>query len=339
MKEVWHRIIDWRGEIVAWCKKQIFLGKTITFILKKSIIELKQKIPWEGFLISLSIFAFIILVFHVYFLLINGGYSAMIRNPGTRTLILFLAGTVGWYFLLRRTRANEKSVSIEQLTRSMEQLANDKSSIQLGGVLGLKNIAKAREEERNNIIRIFITRIHELTAKKDQGENLLEQDKRRIIEATVIAISEIAEYLWPPSKLVVCDFQKIDLSNLIFTGLDFSWSQFTLAKFQNTYFGQMKFHSANLNAVDFNSARVEMSVFNNAILTDANFTDAEVMASNFTDAYLTGAVFKNTDISSSIFKNVTGLTQEQLDEAYYVKGSPPSDLPEGLKLSPEKVRS
>lgn len=338
MKEIWNQIIEcWR--VVAWRKKPTLLGRAITRTLKESIFQLEQKASWEVFLISLSIFAFAFFIFHVCFLLIKGGeYSAVIGDHGTRTLILFLAGTVGWYFLLRRTRVNEKSVSIEQLTRSMEHLANDKSSIQLGGVLGLKNIAKVQEEERNNIIRIFITRIHELTAKKDQKENLLEQDKRRIIEATVIAISEIAEYLWSPSKLVICDFEKIDLSNLNFVGLDFSYSQFALAKFQNTYLGQMRFHSANLDAADFNNARVEMSIFNNTFLANANFTDAEVVTSNFTDAHLTGAVFKNTNISLSIFKNVKGLTQEQLDEAYYVKGEPPSDLPEGLKLPPEKIR-
>lgn len=308
----------------------------LTELVKKLIFQLKQVFSWERVLIIISVFASIIFVFYLFYSVQNDGYFATMEKEGTRTLILFLAGTVGWYFLLRRTIANEKSVSVEQLTRAMEQIAKDKLSIQLGGILGLKKIAESQKEERKNIIQIFIARIYELTAEKDRSEEPLKQNKRQIITVAVIAISEIARYLDPVDRLKVCVLQRADLSNLFFYNLDFSCFILGSTKFQHISLSEISFQSTILGSANFSNAQIKNSAFNNAILDDANFINAKLVASNFTEAHLRGAVFENTDISSSNFKNAIGLTQKQLDAAYYMEGSPPLNLPDGLKLPPER---
>ena len=339
---------------------------------KRSTRELRQKFNrqslGERLLIFLSLFAFFLFAFHLCFSLLKYGYFKTIDDDGARTLILFLAGTVGWYFLLRRTRASEQGVTVERLTRAMDQLASEDLSVRLGGILGLEQIAVLHEEEREKIKTILTTRIHELDQKAKQErkseeiprtgypEGYPEQNKRKDIEVAIKALSRVLS-CYDMDGPMYCYLRDLDLYNLFFvntdmsnfelTNVDLSWSVMEGANFSTVNLCGANLTHANIRYANFSDATLvganlteiflHMGDLSNADLKDTNLTGATISNTNLKGANLTGATLSEVNVSSANFDSVKGLTQNQLDEAYYFKGCPPCNLPDGLKLPPERT--
>lgn len=324
----------------------------------ESMKELRQKLKrqslGEKILIFLSVFAFFLFVFHLCFSLLKNGYSKTIDDDGTRNLILFLAGTVGWYFLLRRTRASEQGVTVERLTRAMDQLASEDLSIRLGGILGLEQIAMLHEEEREKIMTILTTRIHELdqrikqdrslqeAARLEYPEGYPEQNKRKDIEIAVKALSHILS-CYEPEHMMYCGLRDVDLYNLFFVGTDMSRFRLTNADISWSVMESANFSGVELDRANLTHANVRYANFSHASLTGGNLTEiflhmGDLSGACLRGANLTSATLSEVDVSSADFDDVKGLTQKQLDEAYYIKDYPPLNLPDGLKPPPERAK-
>ena len=307
----------------------------------------------ERLLILLSLFAFFLFVFHLCLSLLKHGYFETIEDDGTRTLILFLAGTVGWYFLLRRTRSNEQGVTVEKLTRAMDQLASEDLSIRLGGILGLEQIAVLHEEEREKIKTILLTRIHELDQKakrerkteemprKGYLEGYPEQNKHKDIEVAIKALSRVLS-CYDIDGPMYCYLRNLDLYNLFFVNTDMSNFEFTGVDFSWSVMEGANFSTVDLCGANLTHANIRYANFSDATLAGANLTEiflhmGDLSNANLKEANLTDAILSEVDISSTNFDSVKGLTQNQLDKAYYFKGRPPCNLPDGLKLPPERI--
>ena len=146
---------------------------------------------WERLLIVLSA---LVLVFSMFYLVlaygapvhssggVSGGLLGAIDRDGTRALIILQAGVVGWYFLLRRTRAAEQSIVVDQRAHAMGQIASDSMSIRTDGILSLRQIvAFQSEEERRKIVEFLSIRIGELT-RKEKGTHPSPQSESEKIE-------------------------------------------------------------------------------------------------------------------------------------------------------------
>ena len=109
----------------------------------------RRKILQISFLL-LAVGVFCILIAYLYYATIKGGNAFLqaIDRDGTRILILLLAGMVGWYFLIARTEAAKQSaeaadqnariaeqgLTTERLTRAIELLGEEKTSMHMGGI-------------------------------------------------------------------------------------------------------------------------------------------------------------------------------------------------------------
>lgn len=236
------------------------------------------------------------------------GFLEKEKAPVLNNLILLLGGSIGWYFFCRRAaiaaqnaQAVEQGVTVERLTRAVDQLASKDASIRMGGILGLEQIAESQEEELEKICLILSTRIRELATIGDTAPPL-NRSERLDVEIAVKSLARIASKFTsqrrPEVKFALCALAGVNFRNLSFYEIDFS---------------------------SFN-------------LMDADFSGAWLIRANFTGAFLVQANLSEANISGANFDGAGHLTQTQLDEAFYEKGNPPINLPPGLKPPPVKEK-
>ena len=235
-----------------------------------------------------------------------------IGEEGTRNLIILLAGIIGWYFLNRRTKTAEQDLVTDRLGLAMQHLANEDSSIRVGGILGLEQIAQSQEEESRKIAQILLSFIRKRDKEyptkgpqpKDETEDAHKKSlfayriERLDLEAAVNALAHIAANLeyknqYGEFKFHLCDLQEVDLRGL-------------------------RLVEANLSGFNFSKSNLSGAWLRQADLSNANLKNV-----NLQYAYLSGANLQDAK----------GLTQEQLDQAFADEAFPP-DLPSGFNPPP-----
>lgn len=233
-----------------------------------------------------------------------------ISSGDARNLGLLLAASIGWIFFHWRARSADQDVKIaeqgltaDRLTRAIEHLAHDKTSIRSGGIRSLEQIAKSYEEEREKIIQILSVRIREiapLDATKETKEWLqrLEDENERKRLATeerykrsdVETIAKVLSDITRINPYRLCELRDIDLSGLFFAGGNFANCFFSGANMSHAIFFDVDFSNANLEGVN---------------------------------------------ISRASFILPRGLTQEQANQTFCYKGYEPIAFPPGLELPRE----
>lgn len=278
-------------------------------------------------------------------------------SEATRNVIYVIAvfvSIVGGYFLYRRTKAAEQSLTTEQLTRAMDQLDSKNSSVRLGGILGLDQIAKAHKGERKKIARILVSfiRARATTECEEERQDLIAYRAKRLdIEAAVNTLASIASELekqgefseeYNEQKVQLCDlqdtdlrglrFDKADLSKFNFGGADMSGAWLTHAnlseavlykrhiakgtKFNYAHLEDANFSKAHLNFVDFSGVEhAKKANFIGADLRDANFTNTVLLDVKIMAANLNGA-----DLTDAEWTNMSDIRQYQIDKAFRRRG-------------------
>ncbi|MCY4031982.1 MAG: pentapeptide repeat-containing protein [Hyphomicrobiales bacterium] len=252
----------------------------------------------------------------------------------TRNLILLTAGLIGWYFLFKRTRVAEQSLTVDQLTHAINQLTNENLAVRLGGILGLEQIAETQEEERKKIARILVTfiRTHATKDSEEVKKNLAtykspnfeteeEFDAYRTlrldIEAAVNALASIASKLEKQeqfgkqhneTKHDLCDLQNTDLRGLRFVkanlsrfnliGADMSGAWLAGAKLMDAYLYNPKNRSIFL----FGDRKKDSGTkFINAFLDGANLSGAYLNFVDFSGAQIVQSDLSKARLNKSIF--------------------------------------
>ena len=103
-------------------------------------------------------------------------------------------------------------------------------------------------------------------------------------------------------------------------------SNLTLASLRGS-----KLITATLKHVDFTSASLRNADLASATLEYVNFTSASLR-----NADLASATLKHVNLSNTNLLYVRNLSQKQLDQAYYIRGHPPQNLPKELNLPQER---
>lgn len=298
-----------------------------------------------------------------------------------RNLSLLLIASIGWFFFYWRARiadqdaqtakqnakTAEKVLTAEQITRAIEQLAHEKPSVRLGGILGLEQVALTQKEERVKIARILVSFIRTRSRKNSEetgndldkiGFEKLEsreafsayRERRLDVESAIRALASVASELekqgqfraeYNKSKIHLCDLQNtdlrglrldtVDLSNFNFLRTDFSGAWLTFTNFTKA---GISLPSASLaedeDITKFIEARLLGADFSNTTLTGVNFSRSSLSYAIFNNARLKNASFNKCRIQGARFENSKNLTQEQIDEAYYSDRVRTPVLPEGL---------
>lgn len=290
-----------------------------------------------------------------------------------RNLILVTAGVIGWYFLYQRTKTadqskkaaeqsaeatrknteiSEEGLTVERLTRAMEQLAHEKSYVRVGGIRGLERIAYTEKEDNVKIAQILATFIQTQAAKnskrtqKDVDDFSTYRAQRLDIEAAVHALANIAsimleEYFEKENskpKRELCDLRNIDLRGLRLNGINLSGFDLLEADFSHAHLQETDFNRANIGSI--NNKKENMTKFISANLEDAIFNNASILFTDFNHSTLTGAAFHNAYLGASTldeccvnrtnFETSKGLTQEQIDKVFYYDNDSLPSLPEGF---------
>ena len=309
-------------------------------------------------LIILAVGVFCVLIAYLYCVSIQKGFLQAINENGTRTLILLLAGIIGWYFLYKRTataeqstRIAEQGLTVDRLNRSIEQLAHEKLFVRVGGIRGLEKITDNHEEERRAIAHILVSFIRTQARKNSEEIDLKSEEgfdayrsQRLDIEAAVNALARITSKLKQRSdkKYDLCNLENLDLRGLRLEGADLSefgleGTDFSGAKLRGVNFTGahlFKFLDMKVLRAIFFKARLDHVNFTRAYLNYVVFTEANLMAVNFNNVILQNVTLDEALVNGTDFKHSNCLTQEQIDKTYYV-GSPPH-LPDGLELPPKE---
>lgn len=219
----------------------------------------EKMIKWVKFVSFWQILTVIIIFIGYYFYrdwVTHTSYQIVrwcFSNPEvTRNVIYIVALLVsifGGYCLHRRTKATEQGLTVEQFTRAMEQLASDKISIRIGGILSLEQIAEVHETERTKIIQIIAARIRELAPKK-YTKKLELRNKRIDIEFAVHTLARIAEPLSKNEKRDLCQLDSTNLSYLFFPDVNLSHFGFIGTNFTNAVFFGANFTGTDLNGTN-----------------------------------------------------------------------------------------
>ena len=93
---------------------------------------------------------------------------------------------------------------------------------------------------------------------------------------------------------------------------------------------------ADLRNSDFSLGCLYKTEFGGAKLAESRFINADLRQANLWDADLTDVVLENADLSGAHLERSKGLTQEQLNKAYFCQDYGPPDIPEGLKPPPSR---
>ena len=245
----------------------------------------------------------------------------------------------------QNTKTAKENITDQRISLATEQLDNKNPSTRLNGIFSLEKIAKDSEEEREKIMQILSTRIRELAPRDIKKENQMSwgtlaskntqalfpylwipfierQKQHEDIENIIKALSNIRR-MYPNERLIVCNLHGTDLSGVSLFG--FNLVNFNILNSNLT--------SANLGSVNLTGAYISSSNLNGANFSFANLTNVIFKWSNFEDTRLNGA-----DVSNADFEGVTQLTSEQIKEAFYREGEPPSNLPDGLDLPRMKAK-
>ena len=267
-----------------------------------------------------------------------------------RNLILIMAGVVGWYFLIRRTKTAdqskqaaeqsaeatrknaetaEKGLAVERFTRAVEQITNQDLSVRLGGVLGLEQIAYTQEEwETIKIARILATFIRAQAGKNSERAEkdiaTYERSKPEIaddfsiyraqrmdIEAAVHALANIALRLERESYFEYENSKpKKDLCDL--RNIDLRGLHFNGIDLSNFNFVGTDFSYASLIETNFTRATIGHIInFKKENMT--KFVWASLAGAIFNDALIFYTNFSNSKLTGATFEGAH-LIETILDE-------------------------
>ena len=262
-----------------------------------------------------------------------------------RNLILLAAGVVGWYFLYWRTKVAradaataKQGLTVERLTRAIDQLASENSPVRLGGILGLEQIARIHKEERKKIARILASFIRKQAAKNSKraeddlrksGFSKLEDEEefsayraQRIdIEVATNTLASIISELenirqiqekYDGTKHQLCDLQNTDLQGLQFGKINFCNFNLTRTDFSGAYLMGANFSNAHLPYANFTEANISLP---SDLTTEPVITVEKEHMAKFVKANLFGANFSNTTLLHTDFRD-SNLENATFDDAY-----------------------
>lgn len=211
-----------------------------------------------------------------------------------RNLILLTAGFVGWYFLYQRTKAASQNTRIAEQGLTVERLN------------------RVTEQLASDKVSVRLGAILGLV-------QIFESHEEERYKITRILSTFVHDYA-PSSS----DTREIQYRG---KGLDIEEAVKALTILTESF-------PANEKKILFDLNLTNLSGLS---FSDANLSNFSFVGANFSNSYLhgvnfTGAILGVVNFSGVSLRDPTGLTQEQLEHAFYLKGKPPIEFPSELKL-------
>ena len=235
--------------------------------------------------------------------------AMLIASDQVRNLSLLLVASIGWYFLYRRTATAEQNTEAAQQSA---QAAIKNTTIAEQG-LTTERLTRAIEQLAHKRASIRLGGILGL----QQIASHHEEEHEKIVQILSAFVRDFA----PKDS----DTRIIEENNKY---LDIREAVELLAAITESFSTDKKemlcdLRFTNLSGLAF--ADTNLSYFN---FLGANFSNSFLWWVDFT-----GSRLGKVNFSGTSFRNPKGLTQEQLEQAFYWRGHPPINFPGELELT------
>lgn len=306
----------------------------------------------------------------------NIGWDNLIQ--AVSNVVFVIVAIVGSVFLHKRTNAAKEQVktandqldistSLESLAqktymanrfiKAVELMGNEKSIVQIGGILALEKVAidepGVYHKQVYNILCFFIKENiplskEEVIFSKSVVETALTViGKRNLNYEVTLTLNSInlSEFELNNSNFDGATCSNVDFTKTTLIGCSFIKAVIFRGKFTNAIVAGANFTNAILLGASFVGAKFfgrshDMKNLNNeSVLFIANFNGANLTQADFTGTDLDRVNFTGAEISQTNFEGVKNLTQEQISSAYYKSGYPPKNLPTYIQEPPQQTKA
>jgi len=237
----------------------------------------------------------------------------------------------------RNAKTAEQGQITERFTRAVEQLADERLAVRLGGIYALERIANDSDDRDHKVVfEVLCAFVREKRTPGNEEEDLggLPQDMQAVM--SVIRRRERV----PKGERI--DLQGADLrrANLVGANLTRAYlfeahlegAFLSRAHMVGAYLSEASLVGANLSGSHLKEASLEGAHMKKAFLGGANLVGAILSRVNLEGADLSWANLKGADLSTA-----TGLTTKQLVDAYHDATTHfPHDLPWPENWPPEE---
>ena len=249
-------------------------------------------------------------------------------NDYRRLALQSMGGVViilGLYFTYKRVRAIEKTTHIteqghitDRLTKAVEQLADDRRSVQIGAVFALERIARDSDKDLRMVIDIlaaYIRNDHVRWKGENSHDDLQQVTREATAALAVISRLNKQNPVYRPIDLKGAFLKKADLSGLYLNLAHFDGAELAFVDFTETFLKQSSFNETNLYKANFRSADLSNATLKSSNGKGAIFSYADCYQAQFRRSKLNYAEFIKTKVDQANFNSVTGLTRNDLNLA------------------------
>jgi len=227
-----------------------------------------------------------------------------------RTAVLaLLAGVfavVGAVYTSLSYRLNRRGQATDRYTRAIDQLGNEKSDVQLGGIYGLERLADESPEDAPQIIEVLSAFIREHSpavpvVDDERGE---ERELQRPGAPVIAAFRVLARR--GPDETPGTRFLDLSATRLEFVEVNDAWLPYT--RLPRAQLMHASLHAANLKACDMSEADLTFAKVTEADMTyvdlrGARLYGAELRVNDFRAAALEKANLETADLAYSDLGN------------------------------------
>ena len=258
-----------------------------------------------------------------------------------------IATISGGLFVFWNVRLTQTRLITERFSKAVEQLANDKLEIRLGGIYSLERLAQDSSNDRRTIMEVLTSFVREKSPVKvkEKKYGFVEEALAKLnnpakpksssseIPTDVQAVLDVIRRRHKQFQLFPSEGLDLSLTNLnqaMLFRVNLRGTSMYMCDLEDAYlyrssFRECLFSESNLKGANLAKGDYEDTDFSGASLENANLSLSKFVNTNFEEATLKNASmfgcslyttnFAKADISGADFRNVKDLTVEQIIEA------------------------
>jgi len=218
---------------------------------------------------------------------------ADLENKFRTTLAQAIAGlglVGGLYFTSETLRVNQEGQVTERFTRAVEQLADGRLDVRLGGIYALERIARDSSRDHWPVMQVLAADLRQhATVPSDKPADV----------GAILAVLRERNYSreghgWNDPG------PGLDLSGIAVKDADLHGTALSRFKFRAADLQAAQFSGAEMIGTDLSLAKLNVSRFERAIMFQANLQDASLVSANMDGVMLLGADLRRANLDRAI---------------------------------------
>jgi uncharacterized protein YjbI with pentapeptide repeats len=198
-------------------------------------------------------------------------------------------------------KITEERQITDRFTKAIEQLANDRVEIRLGGIYALERIAHYFAQGHWMVMEVLTTFVREKSreekkVKKEQHTSGINSEEEKYSRSERMVRTDVQAILTVIGRRKWRDTEpgRINLKNSYLRGANLEEAQLGRANLEEVDLG-----GANLNKADLKEANLFNANLDGALLGKTNLREANLSRANLGGANLSGAILSGTTLSKA----------------------------------------